>query len=316
MMRLMQILKELRPNRIISFLQYMQGLRNVAFLCLCWVDRARRSRGLSAAVWLQRHAVCRTCQERLDWIRTMWEQMTRDEFVLENYEQFLTTRPSILVSDCRSLYDAIHKEGAAPVSTDKRLIIELTIVKTKTVSDETDLSWIDTRYQIADYLTRHASRKSETVRKYSGELLQKRTYWTNANKSERFVTVLLTTKNCDLRANDQMTKMGCRQEKFWGVWIWMCVSWYHRLCDKHFDEDVTRYCIWEQCSQLLCTTYGDLDLEIRTLDKRDGICDMDWGQTYCEHWKCVNRRLSCCRESDVIAWLSSCDSDMSSVEIE
>ena len=28
-----------------------------------------------------------TCQ---DWMRTMWEQMTRGEFVLENYEQFLT----------------------------------------------------------------------------------------------------------------------------------------------------------------------------------------------------------------------------------
>ena len=25
-----------------------------------------------------------TCQEHLDWMRTMWEQMTRGEFVLEN----------------------------------------------------------------------------------------------------------------------------------------------------------------------------------------------------------------------------------------
>ena len=32
--------------------------------------------------------------------------------------------------------------------------------------------------------------------------------------SERFVTVLPTTKNCGLPANDQMAKMGCRQEKF------------------------------------------------------------------------------------------------------
>ena len=34
-----------------------------------------------------------TCQEHLDWMRTMWEQMTRGDFVLENYEQFLTARP-------------------------------------------------------------------------------------------------------------------------------------------------------------------------------------------------------------------------------
>ena len=31
---------------------------------------------------------------------------------------------------------------------------------------------------------------------------------------ERFVTVLFTTKNCGLRANDQMAKMGCRQNFF------------------------------------------------------------------------------------------------------
>ena len=96
-----------------------------------------------------------TCQEHLDWMRTMWEQMTRSDFVFENYEQFLT--------DCKSLYDAIHKERAAPASTDKRLAIELATVKAKAVSGETDLRWIDARYQIADCLTKHASRKSEAI---------------------------------------------------------------------------------------------------------------------------------------------------------
>ena len=54
-----------------------------------------------------------TCQEHLDWMRTMWELMTRSDFVLEKYEQFLTARLSILVTECKSHYDAIHKEGAA-----------------------------------------------------------------------------------------------------------------------------------------------------------------------------------------------------------
>ena len=34
-----------------------------------------------------------TCQEHLDWVRTVWAQMTSSEFVLENYEQFLKARP-------------------------------------------------------------------------------------------------------------------------------------------------------------------------------------------------------------------------------
>ena len=42
-----------------------------------------------------------TCQEHLDSMRTMWEQMTRGEFGLESYEQFLTARPRILVTDCK-----------------------------------------------------------------------------------------------------------------------------------------------------------------------------------------------------------------------
>ena len=103
-----------------------------------------------------------TCQEHLDWMSTIWEQMTGCEFVLENYEQFLKARASILVIDCKSLYDAIHKEGAAPASTDKRLAIELAIIKTKAVSDETDLRWIDARYQTAD-CSKHASSKSVAV---------------------------------------------------------------------------------------------------------------------------------------------------------
>ena len=76
---------------------------------------------------------------------------------------FSLARPSILVTDCKSLYDAIHKEGAAPASTDKRLAFELAIVKANAVSSETDLRWIDARYQIADCITKHASRKFETV---------------------------------------------------------------------------------------------------------------------------------------------------------
>ena len=71
--------------------------------------------------------------------------------------------PVFFVTDCKSFDDAIHKEGAAPASTDKRLAIKLAIVKAKAVCGETDLMWIGARYQIADCLTKHASRKSEAV---------------------------------------------------------------------------------------------------------------------------------------------------------
>ena len=95
------------------------------------------------------------------------------------------------------------------------------------------------------------------------------------------------------------------------LWIWMCVPWYHRLCDKHFDEGATRCCIWEQCPQLLRTLFGDLDLEIRTLSANvtESAAWIEvtrpWFllQTYCEQWKCVNRRLPCCRG---MVWSHDC----------
>ena len=66
--------------------------------------------------------------------------------------------PSVLVTDCKSLYGAIHKEGADPSSTNKRLAI-----KSRAAEGEADVSLIDALCQITDCLTKHASRKSEEV---------------------------------------------------------------------------------------------------------------------------------------------------------
>ena len=134
-----------------------------------------------------------TCQEHLDWMRIMWEQMTVVILCLRITNSF-SRRVPVFLSPTAKACMTQYKEGAPPASTDKRFAIELAIVKAKAVSGETDLRWIDARYQIADCLTKHASRKSEVVlqkilQEHSGELLQKRTCWTNANKSEKSVTV-------------------------------------------------------------------------------------------------------------------------------
>ena len=73
------------------------------------------------------------------------------------------TQTTLSVTDCKSLYDASHKEGASPSSTNSRLATDLAIVKSRATESEADLSWIDVRYQIADCLIEHASRRSEEV---------------------------------------------------------------------------------------------------------------------------------------------------------
>ena len=100
-----------------------------------------------------------TCMEQLDWMRTLWSQMTTAEFSMDNYDGALKKQPALLVTDCKSLYDAIHKE-AAPASTDKRLAIELAIVKSRATEGEANFWWMHgTRLQPVSQSTHRESLK-------------------------------------------------------------------------------------------------------------------------------------------------------------
>ncbi len=104
-----------------------------------------------------------TCIEALGWARTLWAEMTTGRVQLQNHEAALKENKAMVCVDCKSLYDALIKEGAAPNSADRRLAIELAICKRRLVDGDIDIRWIDSRYQMADCLTKHASAKSEEV---------------------------------------------------------------------------------------------------------------------------------------------------------
>ena len=53
------------------------------------------------------------CMEQQDWMRTLWSPMTRADFSLDDSEGAVKKPPALLVTDCKSLHDAIHKEGTA-----------------------------------------------------------------------------------------------------------------------------------------------------------------------------------------------------------
>ena len=89
--------------------------------------------------------------------------MTTAEFSLDDHEGASKRQPAFWVTDCQSLYDATHKGGCAPSLTDKRLAVEPAVVKSRAAEGEADLRWIDARYHIADYLTKHVLRKYQEV---------------------------------------------------------------------------------------------------------------------------------------------------------
>ena len=104
-------------------------------------------------------------------------------------------------------------------------------------------------------------------------MLQKRTCWTDANESERFVTVLPTTKNCGLRANDQMVRAGKKK-------IEECESGcaYHGVTDfvtnmlmKVQHVAVSENSVHDSCVPFTVIWTWNF---LHALGKRDGICSM------------------------------------------
>ena len=71
-------------------------------------------------------------------------------------------QPALLVTDCQSLHDAISRGRSRLFSsTDKRLAVDLAIVKSRATAGEADNSWINARCQVADCLYQACTEKFE-----------------------------------------------------------------------------------------------------------------------------------------------------------
>ena len=62
------------------------------------------------------------------------------------------------ITDCKSLYDHLHKEGVPKIPSDKRLAIDLSALRQsldlEKANDRTPLFWVPTGFQLADVLTK------------------------------------------------------------------------------------------------------------------------------------------------------------------
>ena len=73
------------------------------------------------------------------------------------------------LTDCKSLFDHLHREGVPRVPSDKRLAIDLAALRQtfnfERVFDRIPLYWLPTEFQLADILTKPKSPDSwwETI---------------------------------------------------------------------------------------------------------------------------------------------------------
>ena len=125
-----------------------------------------------------------------DWKSHAWERVRRSTFAaetmaaLEGIEDAMAFRaslagalrrggldegscrdviPIVPLTDCRSLYDAIKREGGPRAPSEKRLLIDLSasrqlldgeFARCKQLGWRTTMRWIPTTYQLADLLTK------------------------------------------------------------------------------------------------------------------------------------------------------------------
>ena len=98
-----------------------------------------------------------TCMEQVDWMRTPWSQMTTANSSVGQLCWFFETTNGI-VGDRLQESERRNLHGKSRRTSDLRLNLPLSSYEL-----QKDLRRIDAWYQIADCLTKHASRKSKEV---------------------------------------------------------------------------------------------------------------------------------------------------------
>jgi hypothetical protein len=94
-----------------------------------------------------------------------WGELSGELTNIENFEEYLRQTDAIALNDCKPLADALNNRGSAvsKTSEDKRLAIELSMIRQRLGRDETLFQWVENMYMAADVLTKATDRGNVTA---------------------------------------------------------------------------------------------------------------------------------------------------------
>ena len=72
-----------------------------------------------------------------------------------NWRDEVKRIPLVDLTDSKSLYDYVKKQGSIP--DNKRLLLDLEIIRDQVRDDGVELRWVDTKHQLADAMTKDAT---------------------------------------------------------------------------------------------------------------------------------------------------------------
>ncbi|CAE7298082.1 GIP [Symbiodinium sp. CCMP2592] len=90
------------------------------------------------------------------WVRSMWCEAIYEKYTLQTDFKWSSMIPITAVIDCKPVYD--HVEGPTIAVKDKRVAIEMMLVKEDIASYRISLRWMATKQMIVDVLTKRGSK--------------------------------------------------------------------------------------------------------------------------------------------------------------
>ena len=89
---------------------------------------------------------------RGNWIRSLWAEAVYEDYDLHQDFEYRRKVPLIAAIDNKPIYDHVHADGAA--IKDKRMAIDMLLVKRDIARDNIILRWIDTKQMLCDCMTK------------------------------------------------------------------------------------------------------------------------------------------------------------------
>ena len=89
-----------------------------------------------------------------EWLSLVISEINHGCFDLRQYESHLANTSMTGITDCKSLYDALHSAGSPSEADDKRAVIDWAIIKQRMARTGLSARWCPTQLMISDGMTK------------------------------------------------------------------------------------------------------------------------------------------------------------------
>lgn len=105
-----------------------------------------------------------TATGTVEWLSLLLAETLDGPFDVRSYQQVLSKRPPIVVTDCKSLYDHLISPSSPTSVEDRRTSIDIVIIRDSLKSMAAQIRWVPTDRMLADSLTKDAGEPIDLLR--------------------------------------------------------------------------------------------------------------------------------------------------------